>query len=195
MSDLPSKQLWIVRHGETEWSLSGQHTGTTDIPLTANGREKAKEVAPLLAGIDFSLVLSSPLGRARETAALAGFDNPEIDDDLVEWNYGDYEGITTKEIRKTVPAWSIWSHGAGDADGETAEAIAARIDRVISRVRLAGGGPCICFGHGHSSRVLTARWLGLAASDGRLFVLDAGAVCILGAEHEWSAIRAWNQTP
>lgn len=185
------RKLWLGRHGETEWSLSGQHTGRTDIPLTDNGRKAAKALAPILDSIDFSLVLSSPLSRARDTAALAGFDGPEIDDDLLEWDYGDYEGATTREVRETVPGWSIWSHGA--EGGETSEDVATRVDRVISRVRLTDG-PCIVFGHVHALRVLTARWLGLDARDGRLFALAAGAISVVGYEHEWPTIRLWNYT-
>ncbi len=186
----PSMKLWIVRHGETAWSLSGRHTSYSDIELTAAGVEKARTVGPLLAGVEFSAVLASPMGRAVKTAELAGYPDPEIDENLAEWNYGGYEGVTTDEIRKTVPGWSIWSHGPADA-GENHEAVAARADQIVDRVRNTAGN-ILAFGHGHMMRVITARWLGLGSRDGRLFVLDAGAVCVLGYEHEWPAIRAWN---
>ena len=186
----PSMKLWIVRHGETAWSLSGRHTSYSDIELTAAGVEKARTVGPLLAGVEFSAVLASPMGRAVKTAELAGYPDPEIDENLAEWNYGGYEGVTTDEIRKTVPGWAIWSHGPDDA-GENHEAVAARADQIVDRVRNTAGN-ILAFGHGHMMRVITARWLGLGSRDGRLFVLDAGAVCVLGYEHEWPAIRAWN---
>ncbi len=191
MSNLAEKHLWLVRHSETAWSKTDRHTSYTDLPLTDKGRARAAELKPLLEGVDFARVISSPVGRALQTGALAGFDHPEIVDDLVEWNYGDYEGLTTDQIRETEPGWSIWS--APCPGGELHEHVAARLDRVISLVRETDG-PVLAFGHGHAMRVLTARWLGLGARDGRFFILDAGAASILGAEHEWPAIRAWNLT-
>lgn len=191
MSELPARHLWIVRHGETEWSRDGRHTGRTDVALTENGRRDAAAIGALLGAVDFSLVLSSPLQRALDTAHLAGFADPDLTDDLVEWDYGSYEGRRTAEIREQVPGWSIWSHGC---DGESAQDVAIRVDRVVSRARLATD-PVLVFGHGHSLRVLTARWLGLDARDGRLFALDTGTLSVLGAEREWPAIRDWHVRP
>lgn len=194
MSKLPlPRQLWIVRHGETEWSRSGQHTSFTEMTLTDHGREKAREVAPLLSSVEFCRVFSSPMERALETADLAGFPDPDLSEDLREWNYGSYEGVTTDVIRKEVPDWSIWSHGPPE-DGETHEQVSSRADRFIEEVRGLGGA-VLAFGHGHMMRVITARWLDLPAAEGKSFVLDAGAISVLGAEHEWPAIRTWNQIP
>jgi probable phosphoglycerate mutase len=186
-------EIWIVRHGETEWSLSGQHTGRTDLPLTARGEEKARELGRALGGKEFALVLTSPLARARETCRLAGYgDRAEKCEDLLEWNYGDYEGRKTVDIRKEVPGWTIWDGGA--PGGETAEQVAARARIVIERAEAAGGNVA-CFAHGHFLRVLTATWLGLPPREGRLFTLDTASISVLSYEREWRSLRRWNHQP
>jgi probable phosphoglycerate mutase len=185
------RELWLVRHGETEWSLSGAHTGRTDIPLTAAGREKAAAVGRYLAGRKFAGVLVSPLQRARETCRLAGYENARIDPDLSEWDYGDYEGRTTSQIQVERPGWTLW--GDGVPNGETAAQVAARADRVIAgALRIEGEGDVALFAHGHILRVLTARWLGLPPEDGRLFALGTAAVSTLGYERETRVITRWN---
>jgi len=181
--------LWLVRHGETEWSRDGRHTSLSDIPLTGAGVEAAREVGRRLAGHRFALVLTSPRIRARHTAALAGFPDAVVDDDLVEWFYGTYEGITTEEIRKSDPEWTIWTRPA--PGGESASDVAERADRVIATARGLGG-DVLLFGHGHSLRALTARWLGQDVSDGRLYRLDTGTVSVLGYEHGAPVIERWN---
>ena len=181
--------VWLVRHGETEWSRDGRHTGSTDIPLTPAGEAAARELAPRLEGETFALVLTSPRERARRTAELAGFADAEVDEDLVEWDYGSYEGITTDEIRKTVPDWTVWSHPS--PGGETADEVSARLDRVVSRSQQASG-DVLLVGHGHALRALAARWLGLPAVDGRLLTLDTGTVSVLGHEREHTAVIRWN---
>jgi broad specificity phosphatase PhoE len=182
-------QLWIVRHGETEWSRDGRHTSTTDIDLTPEGEEVARGLAGRLVDADIDLVLTSPRTRARRTAELAGFPDAHLEDDLVEWDYGDYEGLTTPEIRETVPGWTVWTHPC--PGGETADQVGARLDRVVAKVR-AHGGRVLVFSHGHASRVLAARWLGLPPTDGRHFVLDTATVSILGWERESPAVVRWN---
>ena len=179
----------MVRHGETEWSRSGRHTGTTDLPLTPAGEAAARALRPRLAGMTLARVLTSPLERARRTAALAGFENAVPDPRLAEWDYGEYEGVTTPEIRRSVPGWTIWTHGA--PGGETAAQVAARLDAVIADIR-ATDGPVLVFSHGHALRALAARWLGLPVADGRLFMLDTGTVSVLGYEHDEPAVRRWN---
>ena len=187
--DVPS-QIAVVRHGQTEWSVNGRHTGTTDIPLTDHGREEARASAPLVQALAVDHVRCSPLQRARETCDLLGLTvAPTIDPDLVEWDYGVYEGITTKEIRETVPAWTVWFGGC--PDGETPEQVAARVDRVIAAARAAGG-TTLVVAHGHVLRVLTARWLGLPPQDGRFFRLDTATVSLLGWERETPVILKWN---
>jgi probable phosphoglycerate mutase len=188
----PQPQAWLIRHGATEWATLGRHTGTTDVPLTDEGREQARRLRSLLGGRPFALVLSSPLQRALETARLAGFgDVLEIDPDLREWDYGDVEGRTTAEIREAVPDWSIWTHGA--EGGETADDIAARTDRVIARVRAAPGDVAL-FAHGHVLRILTARWLdGMPATSGRHFALATATISVLGWERETPVIERWNE--
>ncbi|NEX92501.1 histidine phosphatase family protein [Caulobacter sp. 17J65-9] len=182
--------VYCVRHGETAWSLSGQHTGVTDIPLTDNGRRLAGRLAPVLARQTFALVLVSPLRRARETAALAGLgEQAVVDPDLGEWNYGDYEGVTPEEIRKTRPGWTIFRDGA--PGGETPEQVAARADRVIARARSAGGDVAL-FSHGHLLRVLAARWIGLPPAGGARFLLDTGTISILSDYRGEPAVRVWN---
>jgi len=183
-----SGELWLIRHGETEWSLSGAHTSRTDLPLTAEGERRATKVAKVLSAQRFALVLSSPMKRALETARLAGC-QPEITDDLREWDYGEYEGLKTSEIHKTAPDWTIWT--MTPKGGETAGQVAARADKVIARANAAGGDVAI-FGHGHMLRVLTARWLGLDPEAGRFFALGTASISILGYEHETRVIRVWN---
>jgi broad specificity phosphatase PhoE len=182
-------ELWIVRHGETVWSSSGRHTSTTDVPLTAAGEDAARGLADRLAGTTFDLVLTSPRERARRTAELAGFPDAQVEDDLTEWAYGDYEGVTTETIRETVPGWTIWSHPS--PGGETAEQVSRRLDRVIAKVR-AHGGHVLVFGHGHASRVLAARWLAQPVEEGRLFRLDTATVSVLGYERETPVVARWN---
>lgn len=189
------RQLWVVRHGETEWSASGRHTGRTDVPLTPAGEAAARALAPTLSETTFAAVLTSPRLRARDTARLAGFGDVEIDDDLAEWDYGADEGRTTAEIRKERPAWTVWADGP--RDGETAAEVAARADRVIARVRSndADGdpeGPVLAFCHGHLSRMLGARWIGLGPAGGAHLQLSTAAVCILGWDRETPAIELWN---
>lgn len=184
-----SQQVWLVRHGETEWSRDHRHTSVTDLPLTEAGTAVARELAPRLASHEFGQVLTSPRDRARTTARLAGFPDAEVDDDLVEWAYGDYEGVTTEEIRETVPGWSIWTDGA--PGGETAEDVTERLDRVVERLRSADTDTLV-FGHGHALRALAARWLGLPVSEGRLFRLDTATVSVLGYERETAVLLRWN---
>ena len=181
-------EVVVVRHGETEWSRTGRHTGRSDIPLTENGERQARAVGEALRGREFALVVSSPLIRARETARLAGFE-PELRDDLAEWDYGEYDGLTTPQIREQVPDWTIWGYGA--VGGESVEQLAARADRVVAEL-LAVDGDVLVFSHGHFLRVLTARWLELGAADGRLFALDSGTLSTLGFERDQRVIRSWN---
>lgn len=189
---MSAQQLWLVRHGETEWSVTGQHTGRSDIPLTDAGEAAARALGVRVGGHRFARVLTSPRQRARRTAELAECaGRVEVTDDLMEWDYGDYEGITTKEIRKTVPGWTIWSHGA--PNGETAEQVAARVDRVIESVR-SGDGDVVAFAHGHVLRVLAARWLGCPPEYGRMFALATAAVCVLGYERENPVVVLWNDS-
>lgn len=187
--DGPASELWIVRHGPTEWSASGRHTSTTDVPLTEAGEQAARALKDRLADNAFDLVLTSPRRRARHTAELAGFAECEIDEDLAEWGYGDYEGVTTPTIRETVPGWTVWTHPS--PGGETAEQVGARLDRVVARAR-AHGGRVLVFGHGHASRVLAARWLGQPVEEGRLFRLDTATVSVLGFERESPVVARWN---
>ena len=182
-------EVWLVRHGETEWSRDHRHTSVSELPLTEVGVRVAGALAPLLADVDFDLVLTSPRQRARRTAELAGFPGAHVEDDLVEWDYGDYEGVTTKEIRRTVPGWTVWTHPT--PGGETAEQVTRRIDRVVARARVHGG-RVLLFGHGHALRALTARWLGQPVGEGRLFRLDTATVSVLGYERETPVILRWN---
>ena len=187
----------LIRHGETQWSKSGQHTGRTDIPLTHFGRERASAIAPRLSALTFGLVLSSPLTRARDTAHLAGLD-PQDDPDLLEWDYGAWEGRTTAEIRAETkdPTWVVWDHQvpAGDTPGEQPEEVAIRAHRVIRRCQpfLANGESVAVVAHGHLLRILTATWLGLPATAGRLFALEAGALSGLGFERDQHVVSYWN---
>jgi broad specificity phosphatase PhoE len=184
------QQVYLIRHGETEWSLSGQHTGITDIPLTDNGRNLAKRLAPVLATERFALVLTSPLERARKTCELAGLGaHAEIDRDLMEWNYGEYEGLTPKQIDARAPGWMLFRDGC--PGGETPEQAGARVDRVIARARAVEGHVAL-FAHGHIFRVFAARWLGLPATAGCHFLLDTATLSILSYYRNLPAIRRWN---
>jgi probable phosphoglycerate mutase len=179
-----------VRHGETAWSLSGQHTGTTDIPLTENGRRLAQRMRRVLEKHTFGLVLCSPLIRARETCELAGLSNSAvIEPDLAEWNYGKFEGLTPKQIQEIAPGWMIFRDGC--PGGETPDGVGARVDRVIARARAADCDVAL-FAHGHILRVLGARWIGLPASGGQHFLLSTGTVCVLGYYRDVPAVRIWN---
>ena len=182
-------ELWLVRHGETEWSRDGKHTSTTDLPLTEHGIEVAKKLAPRLAQVEFAQVFTSPRQRARMTAELVGFPDATTDEDLVEWAYGDYEGVTTLEIRTTVPGWTVWSHPV--PGGETPEEVTERLDRVIAKVR-ASSGRTLVFAHGHSLRALTARWLEQPVTDGRYYRLDTSTLSVLGYERETPVLLRWN---
>jgi probable phosphoglycerate mutase len=185
--------LTLVRHGDTEWSRGGRHTGWTDIPLVESGRRQATQLGGRLSGRTFSLVLSSPLSRAVETCRLAGFgDVMTTDPDLREWNYGDLEGLTSDQIRQSIPNWTIWSGPL--PGGEGAEEVGRRADRVIAKA-LASGGDVAIFAHGHLLRVLAARWLGLAAVDGALFELGTATLSRLGWERERRVIELWNEPP
>jgi broad specificity phosphatase PhoE len=184
--------LWLVRHGQTEWSKSGQHTGRTDIPLTAHGEDEARALAPLLAGLEPVLVLSSPLQRALRTAELAGLRVAETTADLAEWDYGDYEGITTEQITETVPGWTVFTHPV--PHGETAAQVGARADRVLRRSAAAlADGAVVLVAHGHICRVLGARWIGLDISGGKNLLLDAAAPCVLSAQYGFPVVDRWNQ--
>jgi broad specificity phosphatase PhoE len=186
-------EIILIRHGETAWSLSGQHTSRTDLPLTEEGKRRASALGRSLTGRDFALVLSSPMQRALETCRLSGH-QAEIDPDLREWDYGAYEGLTSDDIHKTSPEWTIWT--GTPPGGESAEQVGARADRVIERALGAVAreeGDVALFGHGHMLRVLAARWLGLAPDAGRLFALDTGSLSALGWERTSRVIRMWNQ--
>jgi probable phosphoglycerate mutase len=193
-------ELLLVRHGETEWTLSRRHTGLTDLPLTANGEDQARTLAPLLAGRAIGLALTSPLRRARRTAELAGLGYAQVEPHLHEWDYGGYEGLTTAEIRGRRPDWVLWADGvaAGPEDhpGETPHQVGARADRVLARIApvLADSarGDVVLVAHGHFLRVLAARRLGLPPAAGALFRLDTGTVSTLGTEHGRPVITAWN---
>ncbi|MEW2303108.1 histidine phosphatase family protein [Streptomyces sp. NPDC006655] len=194
--------LLLVRHGETEWSVSGQHTSWTDLPLTQHGEEQAKSLAPLLTGRTYALTLASPLGRAIRTAELAGLAGVTADPDLHEWDYGGYEGITTAEIHRSRPDWYLWTDGVPPGPeghpGESPEQIGARADRVLARLdaALAGdGGDVVLVAHAHFLRVLTARRLGLPPAEGRLFQLATGTVSRLSTEHGRPVITEWNRMP
>jgi broad specificity phosphatase PhoE len=201
-------ELLLVRHGETAWSVSGQHTGNTEIALTAHGEAQARAVAPMLAKHDIGVVLVSPRQRARHTAELAGLSGVadyRITPELSEWDYGAYEGVTTATIHQTRPDWDLWRDGVppGDAEhpGETVEQVGARCDSVIATVcpmlghGQAGYSDVVLVAHGHLLRIFTARWLGLPAADGALFRLDTATVSKLGFEHDRRVISAWNLDP
>lgn len=185
-------EVWLVRHGETEWTVSKKHTGTTDIPLTAAGEERARELSAVLGAHSFAVVMTSPLQRAHRTAELAGFGDAVVDPRLVELNYGEYEGRTTAEIRQENPDWYLWRDGS--PGGESMDEAGARADSVIEELSSAEG-DVLLFGHGHFSRVLGARLLGLPASEGRLLMLSPAAISVIGSEHDQRAIKRWNWQP
>ncbi|MHB8695462.1 MAG: histidine phosphatase family protein [Solirubrobacteraceae bacterium] len=180
-----------VRHGETEWSQSGQHTSFTDLPLLPIGRERATKLAEPLSQWSFELVLCSPLRRARETCELAGFGEEAVDvEELREWNYGEYEGLTTPQIRELRPDWVLWRDGC--PGGESPDDVRARVDSVLTRLEELTG-DVVVFAHGHILRVLAARWIGLEVRGGGRLVLSPGSISVLGREREWSVIERWNQ--
>jgi broad specificity phosphatase PhoE len=184
-------EVVLVRHGETEWSRSGKHTGRTDVPLTERGREQARAVGLALREERFELVLTSPLERAAETCRLAGYGaEAALRDELMEWDYGAYEGRTTPDIREERPGWTLWDDGV--PGGETAAQVGARADRVIRELRSVRGDAAV-FAHGHLLRVLAARWLGLEPNAGRLFALDTATISVLGYERETPVLRSWNE--
>ncbi|MEU3147572.1 MULTISPECIES: histidine phosphatase family protein [unclassified Streptomyces] len=191
--------LLLARHGETEWSRSGRHTGRSDLPLTRDGEAQARALAPLLAGRSFALVLTSPLVRARRTAELAGLAHASPEPDLREWDYGGYEGVTTADIRRTRPGWDLWTDGVPpgpEFPGESPGQVGARADRVLSRVAGAlEAGDVMLVAHGHLLRVLTARRLGLPPADGRLFRLETGTLSRLSLEHGSPVVEEWNTRP
>ena len=185
-------RIWLARHGETQWTLSGQHTGRTDIALTPAGRRRAQALGRYLAARSFALVLTSPLGRALETCRLAGYGSAaEVTDDLREWDYGIYEGRTTAAIRAVEPGWSTWTSPI--PEGESLEQVGARAHRVMDRT-LGAGGDVVLFGHAHILRVLAACWIGRPPGDGRLFALATASISVLGWERESRVIETWNVT-
>jgi broad specificity phosphatase PhoE len=186
----PGHEIWLVRHGETEWARDGRHTGRTDVPLTDAGREQARALGRRLSGHPFALIISSPMSRAADTARLAGFPDPQTDPDLREWDYGALEGRRTPEIRADYPAWSIWD--GPWPNGETIEHIAGRADRLVERLR-AIDGDVLVFAHGHVLRVFAARWLGLPPQAGRHLALGTATISRLGWERETPVIETWNE--
>jgi len=187
-----TNEFWIVRHGATAWSENGRHTGTTDLPLLDTGRDGARALAPALAQHEFALALTSPLGRARETAALAGFPDAVVDDDLHEWNYGEFEGLTTQQIRARGDDWAHWTIFTGPAPGgETIDEVADRARAVLARAAAAGGN-CICFTHGHMGRVLASVALGCEPELGAHLALDPATINVVGSEHDIPVLRLWN---
>lgn len=186
-------ELWLIRHGETAWSLSGAHTGRTDVPLTEEGKRRAAALGDLLRGHEFAQVYTSPLARAHETCRIAAPAGPvQMDEDLMEWDYGRYEGLTTAEIRLVAPGWTVWRDGV--PGGETIDAVAARARRVIGRAASAGGDAAL-FAHGHFLRVLAACWLELLPAAGACFALGTASVSTLGYERETPVITCWNRMP
>jgi broad specificity phosphatase PhoE len=184
-------EVWLARHGATEWTRSKQHTGSTDLPLIPDGEDEARAMAPRLAGIEFGTVMTSPLRRARDTARLAGFPDARVNELLQEVDYGEYEGRTTEEIQRERPGWELFRDGS--PGGESPEQVAARMDRLL--LGLADErGPILLFAHGHCLRALTARYLGLSISLAALMALDAGSLSTLGEEHDHPALRLWNET-
>ena len=191
MANLP--EIWLARHGETEWSRTGRHTGRTDVELTEHGREQAKQLRRVLEGRDFTRVICSPLSRALETCELAGLgDGAERSDALLEWDYGEYEGLTTDQIREGRPDWVLWRDGC--PGGEAAADVEARVDPLVAELREASGDVAL-FAHGHVLRVLAARWLELGPESGALFTLATGTLSTLGWERETAVIRSWNRPP
>lgn len=193
-------RVWLIRHGQTEWAAAGRHTGRTDIPLTPVGEEQAAALLPFVSTLTPGLELCSPLSRARDTARLAGLD-AEADADLLEWDYGAWEGRTTAEIRATTgdPRWLVWDNPVppGETPGEQLGDVGARVDRVLARCApvLANGADCVLVAHAHVLRILTARWLGLPPADGRLFALEPATLSSLGFEHDCPVVRSWNARP
>jgi len=188
-----SRRIIVVRHGETEWSRDKRHTGRTDLPLTAEGREQALALIARLSGLSFAAVFVSPLRRARETCELAGFaDRAIVDPDLVEWDYGEYEGMTGAEIQERRPGWTLFRDGV--IGGETIDDVAARAERVLTRVRAIEGN-VLLFGHGHQLRILTARWLDFPAAAAQHLQLATASPSTLGYEHDWTALLSWNGLP
>lgn len=186
-------RAFLVRHGTTEWSLSGQHTSRTDLALTAQGEEDARVLGRELAGIRFDAVWTSPMQRARQTCQLAGLgEAPKVVKDLMEWDYGSYEGLTTEEIHQSDPHWSIWF--SGGPGGETTARLSTRADRVVKRLREEGGNIAV-FSHGHLLRAVAARWVGLPVEWGRALALDAGSVSVLAYERETPVLASWNLRP
>ncbi len=186
-------ELWLIRHGETAWSKSGQHTGRTDLALTEVGIEKARGLGRLIGGKQFAAVFSSPMQRASETARLAGFNNVIVEPGLCEWDYGDYEGRTTPEIRKDRPGWHLWNDGV--PNGESIEQVARRAnDGIEKAVNAASGGAVALFAHGHILRILAACWIGLEPHAASLFALSTASVSVLSYERETRVISRWNQT-
>lgn len=188
-----TQRVMLIRHGETEWSLAGRHTSVTDIPLTSEGERRSSSLAPFLKSWQFGLVLCSPRLRARQTCELLGWGSQAcLTDDLCEWNYGKYEGLTTQEIRQSAPGWTVFSQPC--PGGESAQDVATRVDRVIARVREFGG-DTLLVAHAHSLRVLTARWLGMDPESARFFNLETGRWSLLGYEHETPVIKVWSAPP
>ena len=187
-----SRQLWLLRHGATEWALNGRHTGSTDLPLLPEGEAEARSLGPVLSQQTFAAVFSSPLQRAQRTCELAGLgDQMQICDDIIEWNYGDYEGVTTATIRETIPDWTVWSHGC--PNGEGARQVEVRCTTAISTaLAVPGEGDVALFAHGHILRALAGTWLGLGAAGGQLLKLGTASVSILGWERDTRAIQRWN---
>ncbi len=185
-----TNEIWLLRHGETEWSRSGQHTGRTDLPLTEVGQEQARKLRAALGGQQFDQVLTSPLRRARETAELAGFSGAVPNEDLMEWHYGDLEGRTSAEIGAEFPGWTIWTGPV--PNGETLDQVAARADRVLSNLP---SGRVAIFAHGHFLRVLATCWLGVKPDKGRLLSLSTASLSVLGWERQTRALHSWNITP
>lgn len=189
--DERAPEVVLVRHAETAWSREGRHTGRADVPLTERGRELAAGLRERLASRSFALVLCSPLQRARDTCELAGLGaGMQLRDDLLEWDYGEYEGITTRQIRERRPGWVLWRDGC--PGGEGVGDVGARADRIVDELAAAGGDVAV-FSHGHLLRVLGARWVALAPSAGQSLALDAAGLALLGHEHEWRVLRAWNR--
>ena len=187
---MANPEIYLARHGETEWSLSGQHTGKSDIPLTDNGRRHAEALAARLGGREFAAVFTSPLSRASDTCKLAGLgDRAEVRDELLEWDYGEYEGRTTADIRETVPGWTVWTHET--PGGETAAEVGARCDALIDDL-LQIEGNVACFGHGHLLRVLGARWMGIPPEKGANLALSTGTLSVLGWERDNRTLELWN---
>jgi broad specificity phosphatase PhoE len=190
MSEAIAEHIYLIRHGETEWARDGRHTGRTDIPLTDTGREQAGFLLPIFDDVKFSRIFSSPLQRALETAKLAGVGSRvELENDLKEWDYGDYEGITTQQIRERLPGWTIWAQPC--PNGESVEEVGRRADRVVAKLRSFQGNIAV-FSHGHFLRVLVCRWLDLPAVNGRHFLLGTSTLSILGYERDVPAIKTWN---